>query len=176
MGVGREAGRRLRTGGGWADCLPGFRCLGLEGDFQRVGARPTFGGERNVKREAAMVDKRNAGTGKSKGTVVRRRRTTGGTAGRIAVRRNTAAYRSAAADEHAGQVRDWIEAALAEGRRMRENIEKRIEEGLKEDDGSSVDKILTRLTATARLRALKPPNPEDHGKKGGHTKQGRSSK
>ncbi len=123
-----------------------------------------------------MADKRNAGTGKSKRTVVRRRRTTGGTAGRIAVRRDTAAYRSAAAEEYAGQVRNQIEAALAQGRRMREDIEKRIDESLKDDDGSSVDKILTRLTATARLRALKPPNPEDHGKKGGHTKRSRSSK
>ena len=121
-----------------------------------------------------MADKRKDGTGKSKRTVVRRRRTTaGGTAGRIALRPNTAAYRSTAADEHAVQVREQIEAALAEARRTREDIEKRIEEGLKDDDGTSVDKILTKLTATARLRALHPP--EHHGK-GGNAKKSRSSK
>ena len=75
-----------------------------------------------------MADKRKDGTGKSKRTVVRRRRTTaGGTAGRIALRPNTAAYRSTAADEHAVQVREQIEAALAEARRTRADIEKRIE-------------------------------------------------
>jgi hypothetical protein len=127
-----------------------------------------------VEQEAAMADKRKAGTGKSKRTVVRRR-TTGGTAGRIAVRRDTAAYRTTTTDEHALQVRERIEAALAEARRTREDIEQRIEERLKEDDGGSVDKILTQLTATARLRALKPPSPEDH-KKSESTRRGRSSK
>lgn len=123
-----------------------------------------------------MADKRKDGTGKSKRTVVRRRRTTAGTAGRIALRRDTAAYRSTAADEHAVQVREQIEAALAEARRTREDIEKRIEDGLKEDDGTSVDKILTKLTATARLRALKPPSPEEHHARGGNAKKSRSSR
>lgn len=122
-----------------------------------------------------MADTRKQGTGKSKRTVVRGRRTGGGTAGRIAVRRDTAAYRRAT-DEHALQVREQIAAALAEARRTREDIEKRIEEGLKEDSGSSVDKILTKLTATARLRSLKPPPHEEHHGKGEHTKRPRSSK
>lgn len=46
--------------------------------------------------------------------------------GRIQVRRDTAEYRAAAADQSA-QIRDVIDAALAEGRRTREEIEARIE-------------------------------------------------
>ncbi|HEX8821284.1 MAG TPA: hypothetical protein VF794_15255 [Archangium sp.] len=123
-----------------------------------------------------MADKRKEGSGKTKRTVVRRRRTTGGTAaGRIAVRRDTAPYRSAAMDEHSVQVREHIEAALVEARRVREDIEQRIDERLKEDDGNSVDKILTQLTATARLRALHPPEADSQGK-GGNAKRSRSSK
>jgi hypothetical protein len=103
-----------------------------------------------------MADKRKEGTGKAKRTVVRRRRTTAGAAGRIAVRRNTAPYRSAAADEHAVQVRDQIEAALAEGRRLREDIEQRIDRSLEEEDvAGKAAKIITQLTASARLRAVK---------------------
>ena len=122
-----------------------------------------------------MADKRKAGTGKAKRTVTRGRRTAVGTAGRIAVRRDTAPYRSAAMEEHTTQVREQIEAALAEARRMREDIEQRIDERLKEDDGNSVDKILTQLTATARLRALHPPDADTQGK-GGQSKRSRSSK
>jgi ribosomal protein L7/L12 len=122
-----------------------------------------------------MADKRKAGTGKAKRTVTSGRRTAAGTAGRIAVRRDTAPYRSAAMEEHTTQVREQIEAALAEARRMREDIEQRIDERLKEDDGNSVDKILTQLTATARLRALHPPDADTQGK-GGQSKRSRSSK
>lgn len=48
-----------------------------------------------------------------------------GNRGRIALRRDIAEYR-AAAEEQAGRVREVIEAALAEGRRAREEIEQRI--------------------------------------------------
>jgi hypothetical protein len=122
-----------------------------------------------------MADKRKAGTGKAKRPVARGRRTAAGTAGRIAVRRDTAPYRSAAMEEHTTQVREQIEAALAEARRMREDIEQRIDERLKEEDGGSVDQILTQLTATARLRALHPPSVNARGK-GGQSKRARSSK
>jgi ribosomal protein L7/L12 len=121
-----------------------------------------------------MADKRKAGTGKAKRTVTRGRRTAAGTAGRIAVRRDTAPYRSAAMEEHKTQVREQIEAALAEARRMREDIEQRIDERLKEEDAGSVDQILTQLTATARLRALHPPSV--NAGKGGQSKRSRSSK
>lgn len=46
--------------------------------------------------------------------------------GRIQVRRDTAEYRAAAADQSA-RIRDEIDAALADGRRTREEIEARIE-------------------------------------------------
>ncbi|WP_224240405.1 hypothetical protein [Hyalangium gracile] len=46
--------------------------------------------------------------------------------GRIQVRRDTAAYR-AAAQEQAARVREEIDTALADGRRIREEIEARIE-------------------------------------------------
>ncbi len=112
-----------------------------------------------------MADKRKEGSGQSgrKATVVRRRRTTGGKTGRIAVRRDTSAYRRAAMDEHSVQVRDQIEAALAEGRRMREDIEHRIDQRLREDLGT-VDKLISKLTANARLSALRLPGAELHGK------------
>ncbi|MGZ3458209.1 MAG: hypothetical protein ACXU86_06830, partial [Archangium sp.] len=103
-----------------------------------------------------MADKRKEGTGQVKRTVVRRRRTTTGGAagrGRIAVRRETAAYRRAAADEHVMQVRDRIEAALAEGRRVREDIEQRIDQRLKEEEEGKAGKLITKLAAKARLRA-----------------------
>lgn len=48
------------------------------------------------------------------------------TAGRIQVRRDTAEYR-AAAQEQAARVREEIDTALADARRMREEIEARIE-------------------------------------------------
>lgn len=47
-------------------------------------------------------------------------------AGRIQVRRETAEYR-AAAQEQAARVREEIDTALADARRMREEIEARIE-------------------------------------------------
>lgn len=104
-----------------------------------------------------MADKRKEGTQKPKRTVVRRRRTTGGAAGRIAVRRDTAPYRSAGADEHAVHVRDQISAALAEGRRLREDIEQRIDRRLQEEDvAGKAAKIITQLTAKERLRAVTP--------------------
>jgi len=129
-----------------------------------------------VQQEAVMADKGKEGTGKSgrKRTVVRRRRTTGGTAGRLAVRRDTAAYRRAAPDEHAVQVRDQIEAALAEARRVREDITERIDRRLKEDEDDA-SKLLTQLTSRARLRALHPPAPHEHGK-GGKTSRSKPSK
>jgi len=46
--------------------------------------------------------------------------------GRIQVRRDTAEYRAAAADQSA-RIRGEIDAALADGRRTREEIEARIE-------------------------------------------------
>jgi hypothetical protein len=46
--------------------------------------------------------------------------------GRIQVRRDTAEYRAAAADQSA-RIRDEIDAALADARRTREEIEARIE-------------------------------------------------
>lgn len=48
------------------------------------------------------------------------------TAGRIQVRRETAEYR-AAAQEQAARVREEIDIALADARRVREEIEARIE-------------------------------------------------
>jgi len=48
------------------------------------------------------------------------------TTGRIQVRRDTAAYR-AAAQEQATRVREEIDTALADARRVREEIEARIE-------------------------------------------------
>ena len=45
--------------------------------------------------------------------------------GRITVRRDTAEYRAAAADQSA-RIRDEIDAALADARRTREEIEARI--------------------------------------------------
>jgi hypothetical protein len=128
-----------------------------------------------VKQEAAMADKRKGGTGKQKRTVVRRRRTAGGTAGRIAVRRDTAAYRSAAMGEHSVQVRERINAALAKGRRMREEIEQRIDERLKEDDRGTPGQVISRLTAESRLHAVKPPGLDARGK-GGDTGRPKSSK
>ena len=46
--------------------------------------------------------------------------------GRITLRRDTAEYR-AAADEQSSRIRDEIDAALADARRTREEIEARIE-------------------------------------------------
>lgn len=107
-----------------------------------------------------MADKRKGGAGKQKRTVVRRRRTAGSTAGRIAVRRDTAPYRSVAMDEHSVQVREQINAALAEARKMREDIEQRIEERLKEEDQGTVGQVISRLTAESRLHAVKAPSPD----------------
>jgi hypothetical protein len=121
-----------------------------------------------------MADKRKAGTGKR--PTVRRPKRTGGTAGRIAVRRDTAAYRRAAMDEHSVQVRDHIDAALAEGRRMREEIEQRIDQLLQEEDpGNANASIITRLTAAARLHPMKPLNVESARGPSG-AKHSRSSK
>lgn len=103
-----------------------------------------------------MADKRKGGAGKQKRTVVRRRRTAGSTAGRIAVRRDTAAYRSVAMDEHSVQVREQINAALAEARKMREDIEQRIEERLKEDDQETAGQVMSRLRTEAGLHMVKP--------------------
>ncbi len=111
-----------------------------------------------------MADKRKGGAGKQKRTVVRRRRTAAGTAGRIAVRRDTAAYRSAAMDEHSVQVREQINAALAEARKMREDIEQRIEERLKEDDQGTPGQVISRLTAEARLHMVRAPGLDARGK------------
>ncbi|PTL84877.1 hypothetical protein [Vitiosangium sp. GDMCC 1.1324] len=111
-----------------------------------------------------MADKRKEGTGQPKRTVVRRRRTTGGAAGRLAVRRDTAAYSRTALDEHAVQVREQIEAALAEARRVREDITQRIDRRLHEEDEGKAGKLITKLTAKARLRAVKPLGPELRGK------------
>ncbi|HEX8435608.1 hypothetical protein [Archangium sp.] len=123
-----------------------------------------------------MADKRKAGTGQSKRPTVRRPKKTGGTAGRIAVRRDTAAYRRAAMDEHSVQVRDQIDAALAEGRRMREEIEQRIEQLLQEEDpGNANASIITRLTAAARLHPVKPLSVESHKGASGASRS-RSSK
>jgi hypothetical protein len=58
--------------------------------------------------------------GKRKAAVAKR------STGRIQVRRDTAEYR-AAAQEQAAQVRDVIDAALADARRVRAEIEARIE-------------------------------------------------
>ncbi|HSP80117.1 MAG TPA: hypothetical protein VLQ93_16420, partial [Myxococcaceae bacterium] len=55
-------------------------------------------------------------------------------AGRIAVRPEAAPYRRASVDEHAEQVRQRIEAALANGRRIREEIEGRIDEQLAREE------------------------------------------
>lgn len=111
-----------------------------------------------------MADKRKGGAGKQKRTVVRRGGTAGGTAGRIAVRRDTAAYRTAAMDEHSVAVREQINAALAEARRMREDIEQRIDERLKEDDQGTPGQLMSRLTAESRLHMVRPPGLEARGK------------
>lgn len=107
-----------------------------------------------------MADKRKEGTGQSKRTVVRRRRAAGGAAGRIAVRRETAPYRSAAADEHSVQVREHIEAALVEARRIRADIEQRIDRRLQEEDTATPGQVITRMSATAGLRAVRPLGSE----------------
>jgi hypothetical protein len=66
-------------------------------------------------------------------------------------------------DEHSVQVRDRIEAAVAEGRRMREEIEQRIDQLLQEEDpGNANVGIITRLTAAARLHPVKPLGTESH--------------
>jgi hypothetical protein len=115
-----------------------------------------------------MADKRKTGTGKR--TVVRRRRVAkGGATGRLAVRRDTAPYRRAVSDEFIGEVRDRIDAALAEGRRMREDIEKRIDQRLAEE-GNDASELLSQLTARARLRALKPPEPHEKPSRSKHSK------
>jgi hypothetical protein len=115
-----------------------------------------------------MADKRKTGTGKR--TVVRRRRVAkGGATGRLAVRRDTAPYRRAVSDEFVGEVRDRIDAALAEGRRMREDIEKRIDQRLAEE-GNDASELLSQLTARARLRALKPPEPHEKSEKTSRSK------
>ncbi|MCY1073099.1 hypothetical protein [Archangium lansingense] len=110
-----------------------------------------------------MADKRKGGAGKQKRTVVRRR-TVRGSAGRIAVRRDTAAYRTAAMDEHSIQVRDQIQAALAEAQRLREDIEQRIELRLKEEDQGTPGQVISRLTAEARLHTVKPLGLEARGR------------
>jgi hypothetical protein len=106
-----------------------------------------------------MADKRKGGkepqrrrAGGATG-VVRRRR--GGEAGRIAVRRDTAAYRRTAIEEHTAQVNERIEAALAEGRRIRQDIEERIDERLKAERGKAAQ-VVTEVTARSRLRSVAP--------------------
>jgi hypothetical protein len=109
-----------------------------------------------------MADKHKSGSGQGKRPTVKRpKRAAGRATGRIAVRRDTAAYRRAAMDEHSVAVRDQINAALAEGRRMREEIEQRIDQLLQEEDpGNANTSIITRLTAAARLHPVKPLNVE----------------
>ncbi|KFA91619.1 hypothetical protein Q664_20755 [Archangium violaceum Cb vi76] len=117
-----------------------------------------------MEQEAVMADKRKGGAGKQKRTVVRRRRTVENTAGRIAVRRDTAPYRSAAMDEHSIQVREQINAALAEARRIREDIEQRIEERLKEDDQGTPGQVISRLRTEAGMHMVKPLGLDARGK------------
>lgn len=69
-----------------------------------------------------------------------------GRAGRLTVRRETAPYR-AAAQEQATRVREAIEAALAEARRTRAEIEARIEKQWNNREPTA------RKRATARRRA-----------------------
>lgn len=114
-----------------------------------------------------MADKRKGGEESQKRTVVRRRRTPGGPVGRIAVRRETAAYRTAAMDEHAAQVRDNIEAALAQGRRIRQDIELRIEQRLKEakhEDLGTAGQLISRPRAESSTHAVKPSGLEARGR------------
>ena len=122
-----------------------------------------------------MADKGKGGTGKQKRTVVRRHEAAGGAAGRIAVRRDTAAYRSAAMDEHSVQVREQINAALAEGRRMREEIEQRIDERLKEEEQGTSGQVISRPTAESRLHTVNPLGLDARGK-GGDTGRPKNSK
>jgi hypothetical protein len=91
------------------------------------------------------------------------RRPAGGAAGRIAVRREAAPYRRAAVEEHSQQVRQRIEAALANGRRLREDIEGRIDEQLAREEGGEVAKIVTEVTARARGRPGKGGRAEGEG-------------
>ncbi|MFL5347767.1 MAG: hypothetical protein ACJ8AT_23510 [Hyalangium sp.] len=65
-------------------------------------------------------------TGKRQGAGKRQAGGAKRTTGRIQVRRDTAEYR-AAAQEQAARVREEIDTALADARRMREEIEARIE-------------------------------------------------
>ncbi len=124
---------------------------------------PTF--RRDVKcQEAGMADKRKAGQEGSQqprrggGEVARpaagRRRRGRAEAGRIAVRPEAAPYRRAVVDEHAEAVRQRIEAAIANGRRIREEIEGRIDEQLAREEepggGGEAGKVITRMTAKAR--------------------------
>lgn len=164
-GAGRALSppRQWTTEEGWLAGLgPSVRLAASapyrEGDFRHMGAGPTFRGW-TVEREAAMAEKRKGGAGQRKRVVVRRRATEGD-AGRLAVRRETAAYRSAAMEEHSAQVRERIEAALAEGRRMRQDIELRIEQRLSEEDQGTAGQLLSRLRAESRLHEVKPPVPE----------------
>jgi hypothetical protein len=107
-----------------------------------------------------MAEKPKEGSGQVKKRPVVKRPRRGGTAGRIAIRRDTAPYRSAAMDEHSVQVREQIDAALAEARRVREDIEQRIERRLHDEESGPAVKLLEKLTAHASLRAGKPPDVE----------------
>lgn len=120
-----------------------------------------------------MADKRKQGSDQAKRhPVVKRPRRA--PAGRIAVRRDTAAYRSAATDPHSMQVREQIDAALAEAQRIREEIEHRIELRLQEERQGErparVGQAVAPLAAKSPLRTVKPLEAElgkgDLGKKG----------
>jgi hypothetical protein len=79
-------------------------------------------------------------------------RAAGKKAGRITVRRDTAPYR-AAGQATAAQVRESIEAAIAAGRRTREEIEARIEKQWHNREAPAAKKAAPRrrrATKTAR--------------------------
>jgi len=68
------------------------------------------------------------------------------------VRRDTAPYR-AAAQEQATRVREAIEAALAEGRKTREEIEARIEKQWHNREAGTARKTATKRGRTSRAKA-----------------------
>lgn len=77
----------------------------------------------------------------------------GGRAGRLTVRRNAAAPYRAAPQEQATRVREAIEAALAEGRKTREEIEARIEKQWHNREPGTVRKAAAKRSRAGRAKS-----------------------
>lgn len=99
-----------------------------------------------------MASKHEAEHGRAK---VGRKSRKASTAGRVAVRRETAAPSPSIADTAAGQVRERIDAALAEALHLREAIEQRIERRLTQPLPEG-DRPMTKRTVRTRPRTTGP--------------------